>query len=137
MTGSLLHEIDRFGPDLLCYGTTTGLHRYYMRVKPYIKSHRKESSPCSAACIPPSSRKIIRDPAIDAVCIGEGELALVELANRLQAGESVAGRAEFLRQGRTVRSIATRCGRSSRISTGSGWQIATSSTATSCTATAR
>lgn len=89
MTGSLLHEIDRFGPDLLCYGTTTGLHRYYMRVNRYIKSHRKIFS-VFGGMHPTFEPEIIRDPAIDAVCIGEGELALVELANRLQAGESVA-----------------------------------------------
>ncbi len=88
-TGDLLAEIDRFGPDLLCYGTTTGLHRYYMTVNRYIKSHRKIFSVFGgmhATFVP----EIVNDPAIDAVCVGEGELALVELVNRLQAGQSVA-----------------------------------------------
>jgi len=93
-TDNLLREIDRFGPDLLCYGTTTGLHRYYMRVNHYIKRHRKIFS-VFGGMHPTFEPDIIRDPAIDAVCIGEGEPALVELANRLQAGESVADVANF------------------------------------------
>ncbi len=88
-TGNLLHEIDRFGPDLLCYGTTTGLHRYYMEVNRYIRRHRKLFS-VFGGMHPTFEPEIIQDPAIDGVCVGEGELALVELANRLQAGDSVA-----------------------------------------------
>jgi radical SAM superfamily enzyme YgiQ (UPF0313 family) len=84
-----LEEIDRYGPDLLCYGTTTGLHRYYMQVNRYIKRHRRIFSVFGgmhATFVP----EIVDDPDIDAACVGEGELALVELVNRLQAGQSVA-----------------------------------------------
>lgn len=88
-SGDLLQEIDRFAPDLLCYGTTTGLHRYYMQVNRYIKAHRKIFS-VFGGMHPTFVPEIVEDPAIDAVCVGEGEAALVELVNRLQAGQSVA-----------------------------------------------
>lgn len=103
-TSDLLREVDRFNPDLLCYGTTTGLHRFYMDVNRYIKSRRKIFS-VFGGMHPTFVPEIVEDPAIDAVCIGEGELAIVDLANRLEAKRSVADTLNFhvKEEGRTYK----------------------------------
>lgn len=88
-TDDVLKTVRRYGPDMLCYGTTTGLHRRYMAVNRYIREHYDAFS-VFGGIYPTFAPGIIEDPAIDAICIGEGEPALVELAGRLERRESVA-----------------------------------------------
>lgn len=90
----VLDRVRRFGPDMLCFGTTTGLHRHYMEVNRYIRESY-DAFTVFGGIYPTFVPGIIEDPAIDAVCIGEGEPAIVELANRLERKESIRDVANF------------------------------------------
>ena len=87
--GDLLRQVEAYGPDLLCYGTTTGLHRHYMEVNRHIRQ-RYDAFSVFGGMHPSFVPGIVEDEHIDAVCVGEGERAMVELADRMERGESVA-----------------------------------------------
>lgn len=79
--------VRRFEPDVVAFGATTGLHKYYLG----LAAHLREVAPGAihlmggphATFFP----DVIHSPGIDVVCRGEGEDAAVELLDALDRGE--------------------------------------------------
>lgn len=77
----------RHRPDVLLYSVRTGYHRFYARLNRALK--REFPQLLSVFGGPHATfypQMIESDEAVDAVCIGEGELAAVDLFSRLQSG---------------------------------------------------
>lgn len=75
-------------PDILAFSVTTGLHKCYLAMGRQAKRHFKLMTVYGGSH-PTFFPEMIEDDGADAVCIGEGEHAFVELADRLQAGRSI------------------------------------------------
>ncbi|HDN79762.1 MAG TPA: B12-binding domain-containing radical SAM protein [Chloroflexi bacterium] len=78
----------RFRPGIVGYSIYTGLHRYYLELNKAIKE-ALGGKVFSAFGGPHATffPEVIEEEGVDGVCIGEGEDALVDLANALDGGD--------------------------------------------------
>ncbi len=84
---ALLERAKAFNPDLVAIGALTNLWPFAEQMATKLKQtlgvpivvggHHAQALP----------DYVLSHPSVDYVCIGEGEIALLELANKLQAGE--------------------------------------------------
>jgi len=85
-----LHEIAEYDPDLIAFSTMTGPHRWVLKTAEAIK--RNINKPVILGGPHPTFfPEIIQEPCIDMICIGEGEFAILELADKLDKGEDTSG----------------------------------------------
>lgn len=86
----LLREIINYRPDLLCFSVITDNYKWAREWAREIKEHI--SVPVVFGGIHPTSvpERVIDNPSVDYVCIGEGDEAIVDLAEAL-AHEKPAG----------------------------------------------
>jgi len=84
----LIKKIKQFKPDIIAISTTTGLHKRYMEISRMIKSSF-DTFIIFGGPHPTYFPEIITEDCVDAVCIGEGEYAFLELVNNLEAGKDI------------------------------------------------
>jgi anaerobic magnesium-protoporphyrin IX monomethyl ester cyclase len=88
-SADLLMQLAASGsPDILAFSATTGLHKCYLAMSRLAKQrfHIMSVFGGSHATFFP---EMIEQESVDAVCIGEGEGAFAELADRLQNGADI------------------------------------------------
>ena len=80
-------EMRGYRPQVVAFGATTGLHRYYQGLAAHLKDRQSRLPHVDGRAAPdllPRGRAVT--PGLDVVCRGEGEDAAVELADALAAG---------------------------------------------------
>ena len=87
----VLEEVARFEPDVVAFGATTGLHRYYLGLAAAIKARFPNVLTLMGGPHATYYPEVVKTPGIDVVCRGEGEDAAVELC------DAIANRADFTR----------------------------------------
>lgn len=92
---NIFAEIKRIDPQIIAYSCTTGVHKYYLALNREIKQRFKNVFSVFGGPHPTFFPQIIDDDCVDAVCIGEGESAFVELANRLETKQDISGIRNF------------------------------------------
>jgi len=80
--------IKRFDPGLACFSCTTGEHVWALNTAARVKE-KNNIFTVFGGFHPTFFPQIIDEPSVDAVCRGEGEAALRELADNLQAGKPI------------------------------------------------
>ena len=78
--------IKKWKPDIVGYSITTGLHKYYLNLNRKLK----EKANFYAVFGGPHATyfpEIIKEKGVDAVCIGEGEEAIIDLINKFGTKE--------------------------------------------------
>jgi radical SAM superfamily enzyme YgiQ (UPF0313 family) len=83
----VMAEVARFRPDVVAYGPTTGLHRYYSALNAQLKERFPEVLTLMGGPHATYFPEVIYTPGIDVVCRGEGEDAAVELVDALDRGQ--------------------------------------------------
>lgn len=86
----VIRQVETFRPGLVGYSATTGMHLVLLALNAELKKRFRFFSVFGGphATFYPA---MIEREGVDAVCLGEGEQALPELANALSRGEPVAG----------------------------------------------
>ncbi len=84
----LAKQVLDFQPDVVAFSCTTGVHRWAADFAEKIK-RRRDTLTVVGGPHPTFFPKFIEHPAIDVICRGEGEQAIVEMANKISAGEPV------------------------------------------------
>ncbi|MGZ3417727.1 MAG: B12-binding domain-containing radical SAM protein [Polyangiales bacterium] len=79
----VVREVKRARPDVVAFGATTGLHRYYLGLAKAIKDECPEVLTLMGGPHPTYYPKVVHTPGIDVICRGEGEDAAVELCEAL------------------------------------------------------
>jgi radical SAM superfamily enzyme YgiQ (UPF0313 family) len=79
-----------FGPDIIAYSTTTGLHQLYLEINRGLKRRARFFS-LFGGPHPTFFPEMIEEDGVDAVCVGEGEEAMGDLAAALASGASPRG----------------------------------------------
>lgn len=74
-------------PDIVAYSITTGFHKYYLALNKEIKQRFPDIITLFGGPHPTFFPEIIDNPYVDAICIGEGERAIVDFANSLDGGK--------------------------------------------------
>ncbi|GAB4339728.1 MAG: radical SAM protein [Candidatus Abyssubacteria bacterium] len=85
---TLAREVLDFKPDLVGFSCTTGIHRWAVKFAAYLKKLAQVRTIFGgphATFFP----QLIDEPSVDIVCRGEGEGAIVEIADKLDAGASI------------------------------------------------
>ena len=77
-----------FQPDIVGYSVMTGSHQYYYELNQRIKKALNGSKVFSifGGPHPTFFPEMIEEPGVDAICVGEGEGAIVELADSIANG---------------------------------------------------
>lgn len=77
-----------YAPDVVCFSVTTGMHLYFLDLAKRIRTEMPEVFILFGGPHPTFSPEVIElNEHVDAICRGEGELATVELLDKLAAGE--------------------------------------------------
>ena len=84
-----LAKIREYDPDVLCYSVTTGIHSYMVEINRKVKEVVPRALSIFGGPHPTFTPEMVAEEGIDAVCRGEGEHAIVELLNKLQAGQDI------------------------------------------------
>lgn len=84
-SGRILKEISLFGPQLICFSCGTDNFSWALETAKKIKS--SFSIPIIFGGTHPTSlpEKVLEQPCVDFVCLGEGEEAIVELAREMES----------------------------------------------------
>jgi radical SAM superfamily enzyme YgiQ (UPF0313 family) len=82
-----IQKLVNFNPDLICFSVLTANYQWALEMAGLIKKEIK--APIIFGGIHPTSlpETTLKNKQVDMVCIGEGELALVELADKLKNTE--------------------------------------------------
>ena len=84
----LFKAVRKISPDLIAYSITTGLHHFYRKLNLKLKDKFKFFAFFGGAhCtyVP----DFVNEEGVDAICRGEGEIAMLELVNKLEKGEDI------------------------------------------------
>lgn len=82
----VMASVRAYEPDVVAFGATTGLHRYYLGLAAHLKAERPEVVTLFGGPHPTHFPDAIHSPGIDVICRGEGEDAAVELLDALDRG---------------------------------------------------
>lgn len=82
-----LKKIKAYDPQVVCFSATTGMHLYFADIMRKIKVVVPDVYIVAGGPHPTFTPEYVETDGIDAVCRGEGEYAMVELLNKLEAGE--------------------------------------------------
>src|SRR5262249_2953523 len=83
----VVRAVKRYAPDVVAFGATTGLHKYYLGLAAHLREQWPSALHLFGGPHPTYFPDAIFSPGIDVVCRGEGEDAAVELVNALDRGE--------------------------------------------------
>lgn len=80
-------KVRDFSPDIIAYSICTGQHKYFRELNLYLKNKFNFISIFGGAH-PTFFTEFIKEEGVDVICIGEGEEAMVDLADRMQNEQS-------------------------------------------------
>src|SRR5258708_26260253 len=84
---TMLERAQAFTPDLVAIGSLTNLWPFASKMAEKLKQALGKPILVGGHHAQALPDYILQNPNVDMVCIGEGELAMVQLARRLEAGE--------------------------------------------------
>ncbi|MBW7937908.1 MAG: B12-binding domain-containing radical SAM protein [Candidatus Omnitrophica bacterium] len=82
----LIEVVRQRDPQLIAFSSTTGLHTVYLELARNLKKAFPHIPTIMGGPHPTFMPHVIEHPAMDIICLGEGEMALLELANAMEAG---------------------------------------------------
>ncbi len=85
-----LKKIRDYAPDVITFSVMTGTHRQIFDLNRFLKA-RFDFFSLIGGPHPTFVKDCVLDPAIDAICVGEGEGAIVDLLGALERGEDWRG----------------------------------------------
>jgi len=86
-----MEHIDALKPDIVAYSSSTGESKHYIAMNRRIKEKYPSIFTIMGGPHPTFYPEMIHETTLDAICIGEGEEAIVDLLSALAAGRSVRG----------------------------------------------
>lgn len=104
---SLERTLEEFRPDIIAYSAmTSDLHLFVkadMKIKKLIK--KKRILRIMGGAHPTYDQEVLREMSLDAICIGEGDYAISEIAKRFSDNQSFSGIKNVLSEGDNPESI--------------------------------
>jgi len=80
--------VQSFDPDLIAVTTTEDLFGFAIKMLKSLRSKGRAKTIMGGVFATFAPAKILRQPEIDLVCVGEGEWPMLELCKRIEAGQS-------------------------------------------------
>ncbi len=86
-----IKKIGEYAPDVICFSVTTGMHLYFFDIAKRIRAEYPDLQIIFGGPHPTFSPEMIElNDHVDAICRGEGEIAIVEYLDKLAAGEDTS-----------------------------------------------
>ncbi len=105
----LRKTIESFRPSLVCFTAVTSEYRFVVKMASYVRKHFPDIYQVIGGSHVSLDPKGVLDNSFDALCIGEGELPMLELVNKLASGARVSGiKNLWMRNGNAIEKNATR-----------------------------
>lgn len=90
-TPDLRAAIEAYDPGVVAFSALTGVHGAVLELVEMVKSSFPKITTVMGGPHPTYSPEVIEKPGLDVICRGEGELAFLELCDKLQAGDDIRG----------------------------------------------
>ena len=87
---SILSYVDQYSPDLIGFSSNTLQWFYVKKYAALIKSRFQTPIICGGCHPTFKPDEVIQDQNIDMICVGEGEVALKELLERMSSGKDIS-----------------------------------------------
>jgi radical SAM superfamily enzyme YgiQ (UPF0313 family) len=84
-------QVVEFKPDILGYSVSTGLHNRYLRFNRMVREELPNVFSVFGGPHPSFFPNFIQKEGVNAICVGEGEAPMLDLANALQEGRDPIG----------------------------------------------
>jgi radical SAM superfamily enzyme YgiQ (UPF0313 family) len=84
-----VQKVQEYAPDVVAYTATTGMHQYFAEINRKVKEVLPDAVSVMGGPHVTFVPDFVETDGLDAVCRGEGELAIVDLLNRLSEGRSI------------------------------------------------
>lgn len=84
-----LEAAQRLRPDVVAYSLYSGSQGYYLDLNRQIKAALPDVFSLFGGYHPTYYPQMVEEPGVDAICLGEGEEASLDLLNALQRGEPI------------------------------------------------
>ena len=88
--GMIIEKLKYEAPTILAYSVSTFSVKRYLRINRIIKQHASAFS-VFGGLHPTAAPEMIEEDGVDAVCLGEGDYAMLELADNLSEGKPITG----------------------------------------------
>ncbi|MCC7014279.1 MAG: B12-binding domain-containing radical SAM protein [Planctomycetes bacterium] len=82
-------KLKEYNPDVVCFSVTTGMHQYMAEINQRVKRELPGVLSVFGGPHPTFTPEYIELDGIDVICRGEGEVAVVELLDRVAAGQDI------------------------------------------------
>ncbi len=86
-----MERIEEYRPDIVAYSSSTGESKHYIAMNRRVKEKYPEIFTIMGGPHPTFYPEMIHETTLDAICIGEGEEAIVDVLDALAARRSVRG----------------------------------------------
>lgn len=87
MQEKMIRKAKQFSPDLVAFSSTTYMFPFVRQMAPVLKSELDVPIIVGGVHATMAPDQVLKEKAVDMVCIGEGEYALLDLANKLERGK--------------------------------------------------
>lgn len=88
---NIIERAAKSDAEVIAFSCTSGLHKWVLEVSRKIKKLSPNKLILVGGPHPTYFPEIINEPEVDIICLGEGEGAVVELANKLRNKEDITG----------------------------------------------
>lgn len=88
-TPDLRAAIEAYNPGIVAFSALTGVHGAVLHLAEMVKASFPHVTTVMGGPHPTYSPEVIEKPGLDVICRGEGELAFLELCDKLQAGDDI------------------------------------------------
>lgn len=85
----IVRSISEEHPDIIGFTMTTNVFRHVKQIAVWLKKHFDLPIICGGVHPTLVPERVVSEEAIDMVCVGEGDKALVDLCNKMAAGEDI------------------------------------------------
>jgi radical SAM superfamily enzyme YgiQ (UPF0313 family) len=98
-------EVEEFGPDLIGFSAVTNQYKYVLHIARSLKEKFSIPLICGGIHATLAPDEVLQSGCFDFVCQGEGEYALLELAEKLEKGEDPSNIANLclMKDGRVIK----------------------------------
>lgn len=87
----IIEKVRKVQPDIVAYSAKTGEHKYYLEANRQIKKSFPNTFSIIGGPHPTFFPEMVNEEGVDAVCVGEGDLAWPEFLNAYKNNKSVDG----------------------------------------------
>ncbi len=83
-----INELKKYNPEIVCFSSRTGEFNDVVKIAKIFKKNHQALYLCGGIHPTISPEEAITQECFDGICVGEGELALLDLVNKLENKES-------------------------------------------------